>query len=210
MGLIALSCQNNSKTNAPSNVDSLKSKQNNVVNSVRLYYAASGYAYTLPDSIDGMPISFYLDNPNVAEIAKQLYLNKFIPTDNDSTTILLSLVMTNDNRLRPFYRWCLDFVIQISDGALGEYSGKPAFNYAIKYPQEFFSYMEKDSTGLRYKWWTEMIAYSGIDSITTNDNKLKTFIISSMTKNCTNCEPNTKKRIDKFAQDIVNAIHLSN
>jgi hypothetical protein len=209
LGMIAFSCKDNLKTKAPQNVDTSVVSQTRKDTSIRLYYATSGYAYTLPDTIGGKPVSFYLDNPNVAEIAKQLYLNKFKPIDNDSTTLLLSFATSKDSVLRPFYRWCLDFVIQISDGALGEYPGQPAFNYATNYPLEFFSYMDKDTSGLRYKRWTEIIAYSGLNGTSFNDQQLKNHIISSMTKNCINCNTKTKKRIFNFANDIVKATHLA-
>ena len=106
--------------------------------------------YPLPDTIAGRPISFYLNNPKVAPIAKSFYTGKFRPEDNDTTTQLLSLVVTDDSTIRPFYRWCLDFTIQINDGALGEYPGEPALKYATKFPQEFFAYMDKDASGQRY------------------------------------------------------------
>jgi hypothetical protein len=208
-GLFLSSCQDRFKTSKTKLADPISEGENLKVISPRLYYAPSGYAYTLPDTINNRPISFYLDNPNVADIAKQLYLNKFRPTDNDSTTILLSLVSSQDSVLRPFYRWCLDFVIQISDGALGEYPGQPAFNYATTYPNEFFAYMDNDTTGLRYKKWTEIIAYSGLNVTSLNDFEQEKFIITSMTKNCINCNSATKKRINKFSADIVKAIHLA-
>lgn len=207
--LAITSCKEPSNNSKPNLTDSLSEKENSGTNSHKLYYATSGYAYTLPDSIGGKPIAFYIENPEVADIAKQLYLNKFKPTDNDSTTMLLSLAVDKDSLLRPFYLWCLDFVIQISDGALGEYPGEPAFNYATTYPTEFFAYMDKDTTGIRYKWWTEIIAYSGVNQTISNEKQQKNQIITSMIKNCSNCNTSTKRRIEKFANDIIKATHLA-
>ena len=103
----------------------------------------NGAKYPLPDSIDGKPVAFYLNSPKVASIAKALYKGQFRPTDNDSTILLLSYITTDDKTIRPFYRWCLDFTIAISDGALAELPGAPALNYAIKFPEEFVNYWIK-------------------------------------------------------------------
>lgn len=164
--------------------------------------------YSLPDTIGGKPVSFYLDNRKVASIAKSLYKGQFRPEDNDTTTQLLKLVVTDDSIIRPFYRWCLDFTIQISDGALGEYPGEPALKYATKFPKEFFTYMDKDTTGQRYKQWTEIIAYSGLNDYTKKATEIQKEITSKMISNCKYCNSNLKERIMTFAKDITEAIKL--
>jgi hypothetical protein len=164
--------------------------------------------YSLPDTIGGKPVSFYLDNPKVASIAKSLYKGKFRPEDNDTTTQLLTLVVTDDSTIRPFYRWCLDFTIQISDGALGEYPGEPALKYATKFPKEFFTYMDKDIAGQRYKQWTEIIAYSGINDYTKKATEIQKEITSKMVSNCKSCNSDLQERIMTFAKDITEAIKL--
>ena len=164
--------------------------------------------YPLPDSIGGKPVSFYLNNPNVASIAKSLYTGKFRPEDNDTTTQLLALVLTDDSTIRPFYRWCLDFTIQISDGALGEYPGEPALKYATKFPKEFLEYIDKDTTGQRYSEWTGIIAYSGLNDYTQKATEMEKQITRNMISNCKPCNSEIKERIMKFAKDITEAIKL--
>jgi hypothetical protein len=166
----------------------------------------SGASYPLPDTIGGKPVSFYLDNPNVSSLAKAFYKGQFRPMDDDSTTQLLSYVTTTDNTLRPFYRWCLDFTILISDGALGEYPGVPALSYATKFPVEFFDYMDDDTTGQRYKLWTHIIAYSGLGNYERTDAEIENEIINNMDKNCQACNATTKNQIVKFAKAITTAI----
>jgi hypothetical protein len=168
----------------------------------------NGQRYRLPDSIGDRAVSFYLDHPKVADIAKSFYKGQFRPTDNDSTNRLLSYVTTDDNIIRPFYRWCLDFTISISDGALAEYPGKPALAYAAKFPKEFFAYMEKDTSRQHYKQWTEIIAYSGLSDYNKKTSEIEKEIISKMRNNCSNCGDDTKSRILIFAKDIAEAIKL--
>ena len=162
----------------------------------------NGRRYALPGAIGGRPASFYLNNPRVSPLAKALYTARFRPTDNDSTTQLLALVTTNDQTIRPFYRWCLDFTITVSDGALGEYPGAPALAYATKFPQEFFAYMDKDASGQRYKKWVVIIAYSGLNYNQTG-LKNQQIIINGMTKHCVACGTAITKKITAFSKDVV-------
>lgn len=155
------------------------------------------------DSIWFKPVKFYVDNPKCSPIAIDFYLGQFRPTDNNTTSALLKLATTEDNNLRPFYRWCLNKTIEIQDGALAEYTGVPARLYAEKYPKEFFQYMDFDTSLGKYKDWVGSIAYSGFYD---NEDYKKTVLIRQrlttiMNKNCTNCSIELQQRIDKFAKD---------
>lgn len=210
---LLISCTSNSPTNKTAQPDRITNNNASTIDTLpKSKYLwvdrLNGSTYPLPDTIGGKPISFYLNNPNVADISKAFYKAKFRPTDNDSTTQLLSYVTTLDSTLRPFYRWCLDFTITISDGALAEYPGEPALEYATKFPKEFFDYMDKDTSGQRYKQWTEIIAYSGLNNYDRKESEIEKEIISNMYNNCNFCSGNTKSRIVTFAKDITKAIKL--
>lgn len=207
--ILQISCSNNQEKNSSTLSDSTTSLSSNTKNDKTLIWTdrLNREKYPLPDSVGGKPIAFYIENPNVASIAKLFYLGKFRPSDNDSTAHLLSLVLTEDSTIRPFYRWCLDFTISLSDGALGEYPGVPALQYAINFPAEFFNYMDKETSGKRYKEWTEIIAYSGLnanDYTVNKDSDIEVRIISQMENNCKNCTTLLTNRIEKFAKDILN------
>jgi hypothetical protein len=163
----------------------------------------TGQRYPLPESIGGRPVAYYLANPRVSALAKALYTGRFQPSDTDSTTQLLALVTTTDKEIRPFYRWCLDFTIVLSDGALGEYPGKPALAYATKYPQEFFAYTDKDASGQRYKRWVELMAYSGLNDYHTAIPSLKKGLIARLKQHCQHCTPLLDRRIERLATDII-------
>jgi len=200
-------CNDNTQTSQTVLVDS---SQVNLIDTTKNVWVdkLNQRDYPLPDSIGGKPVSFYLDNPKVSSIAKLLYQGQFRPIDNDSTTKLLSYVTTDYSTVRPFYRWCLDFTIQISDGALAEYPGEPALKYATKFPKEFFIYMDKEKSGQRYKQWTEIIAYSGLDNYEEKSDKIQKQITTKMFDNCESCNDSLRQRIDKFAKDITDAIKL--
>lgn len=164
------------------------------------------------DTIWYKPVRFYLENKNCSPIAKDFYFGKYRPTDEPKTAELLNLATTEDNHLRPFYRWILNKTIQIQDGALGEYTGLPARKYAEKFPKEFFEYMDYDKTGQKYIEWTSSIEYSGFDK---NDdwkkpNTIREKIILKMSENCINCNEIYRNRILKFANDCFPDINFKN
>lgn len=166
--------------------------------------------YPLPDSIGGKAVGFYLNNPKIASIAKALYNGQFRPTDNDSTTLLLSYVTTNDKTIRPFYRWCLDFTMAISDGALAEYPGEPALKYAMKFPEEFFNYMDKDTTDGRYSMWTGSITYSGLPDYSKDSTFNYNIIVEKMTSTCKDCPKSILERIKALAKDVTTGQRKNN
>ena len=155
------------------------------------------------DSVWGKPMRYYMSNKNCDPIAKDFYLGVYSPKDEPKTARLLNLVTSENDSLRPFYRWILNKTILIQDGALGEYTGVPARKYAEKFPKEFFEYMDFDKSGKKYSDWYNSIAYSGFyDFENSNDtNKIKESLIETMTKNCKNCNIDYQKRIVKFADD---------
>jgi hypothetical protein len=207
ISFLIIACNDNSQPKQQVSIDSSQVNLNDTTKNVWVD-KLNQRRYPLPDSIGGKPVSFYIDNPKVASIAKLFYQAQFRPIDNDSTTQLLSYVTTDDSTIRPFYRWCLDFTIQISDGALAEYPGEPALKYATKFPKEFFVYMDKDKSGQRYKQWTEIIAYSGLDNYEEKPEKIQKQITTKMFDKCQSCNDSIRKRIDKFAKDITDAIKL--
>jgi hypothetical protein len=155
------------------------------------------------DSIWSKPVRFYIENKNCSQLAKDFYFGTKRPTDDEDTEKLLKLVILDDKNLRPFYRWILNKTILIQDGALAEYTGVPARQYAEKFPNEFFEYMDFDKTEGKYHDWCNSILYSGFYD--SDDWKKPSIIrqnmIIVMTKNCLNYDKNYKTRIEKFAND---------
>lgn len=66
--------------------------------------------------------------------------------------------------------------------------------------------MDEDSSGQRYRQWTEIIAYSGLTNYERIDAEIEKEIVSNMDKHCYSCSANTKGRIVTFAKDITKAI----
>lgn len=152
------------------------------------------------DTINGMPVKFYIENKKCDSLAITFYYGKYRPTDDDLITNLLNLSSTDDEELRPFYLWILDKTIEIADGALAEYPGIPARKYAEKFPEELFKFIDADTTKNRYSNWTDIISYSGFyeDDDYKNPKLIRKNLVSEMLKNSSS---KLQNRITKFASD---------
>lgn len=155
------------------------------------------------DTIWYKPVRFYIENPNCDKTAIDFYYGKYEPTDSKETSRLLQLVITDDSNLRPFYRWILNKTIQIQDGALAEYTGVPARNYAEKFPTEFFEYMDFDPSGEKYLDWSNSILYSGFyrEDDFKKPQIIRQNMIKTMKSYSKNCTQKMNKKIEKFALD---------
>lgn len=165
------------------------------------------------DSIWGKPVSYYLKDKECNAITFDFYYGYFRPSDDGATTELLKLACTDNNKLRPFYRWCLNKTLIVSDGALGELVGVPARQYAEKFPDEFFEYMDYEKSGERYEMWVDAIQYSGFFDYPEydNDGDLVNALYLRMSKNLKDKTEANLKRVKKFATDCnPSALNLSN
>lgn len=196
--------QSSKTTDAPNKVDTIISYDTVYINNHKDWQDSFGLTHEPEiDSIWGKPVKFYIDNPKCSGIAIDFYWGQFRPTDNNTTATLLELVTTDDNNLRPFYRWCLHKTIQIQDGALAEYTGIPARMYAEKFPMEFFNYLDSDTTKGKYNDWTSSISYSGYYDIDDDEKPadIRKRMTKKMKQNCKNCNARMNKRIDELAID---------
>jgi hypothetical protein len=154
------------------------------------------------DSVWGKPVSYYIQDSACSWTAKDFYYGAFQPDDGGATHDLLAHVYTDNDKLRPFYRWCLTKTIHVADGALWELLGDPARRYVEKFPQEFFTYVDHDTTGEREKEWAGAIGYSG--SYRYEDYRrpdlIRKNLLTAMKNNCRYCDAKVISRIEEFAR----------
>jgi hypothetical protein len=195
-----------SKNQNPRNLDILQSpppvpnfeNRDDPANNRFLYEPVTGSWYLLPDTVGGKPFSFYMDHPGISPSAKDLVLGKIRPSDDDSTVALLNLATTDDSVIRPFYRWCTDHILSVSDGALSEMAGGPAMAYAAKFPVEFLDYYYSKRSG-QYQW-VSLMSYSA--SASMDSSTFKKEVINKLNANCKPCDPVTQKRIQRFTREM--------
>lgn len=164
------------------------------------YFDISHQPHT--DSIWGESVDYYISDPNCDALAFDFYYGNFRPGDNASTAELLELVLTSNDKLRPFYRWCLEKTMEIADGALGEYPGEPARMYAEKYPKEFLDYMRAQTDSSVYYTWVSLISFSGLHEFNYNQDQSFEEVRSRMRKACQDCGDEDFELIDRFAAHI--------
>jgi|GEM_PF-910121 len=152
------------------------------------------------DSIAGKAVLFYIENKECSGLAYDFYDGRLRPSDNGATSELLKLAYSSNKDLRPFYRWILQKTIDIQDGALGEYTGVPARKYAETYPEEFFKFMDEDSSGQRIEDWIGSIEYSGFYDYDDwrKPKKVRQEFINKMKQNCKEEDEKIYDRIEKF------------
>ena len=153
------------------------------------------------DSIWFKPVSYYINDKNCSGLAVDFYYGRLRPSDDGATTELLKLAATGNDKLRPFYRWCLNKTILVQDGALAELTGIPARIYAEKFPNEFFAYMDIDSSGEKINDWIAAIAYSGFydEDDHKNATAIRKRFSNTMISHCYSCDKKMLERIDSFA-----------
>jgi len=156
------------------------------------------------DTIWFKQVSYYLDDSQCSGLARDFYYGSLRPSDDGTTDELLKLATTDNNKLRPFYRWCLNMTIVVQDGGLAEHTGVPARKYAEKFPKEFFEYMDSDTSKQKYNNWASSIGYSGYynwDDYKRPNNIIIKRLTMIMKSNCKGCNEKMLRRIDTFAKD---------
>ncbi len=155
------------------------------------------------DSIWNKPVFYYISDPDCAGIAQDFYYGYFRPSDNGATNDFLKLASTDNKKLRPFYRWCLNKTLIISDGALAELVGVPARQYAEKFPDEFFEYLDNNKNDEKYQVWVDAILYSGFFDYENYDDNLanRKKLIERMIGHLKTHNQKNIARIERFAID---------
>lgn len=152
------------------------------------------------DTVWFKPVSYYFSDPEFSGLAADFYYGRLRPSDDGTTQELLKLATTDNNKLRPFYRWCLNTTIIIQDGALAEMTGIPARRYAEKFPEEFIAYLRRDSS--RYIDWAAAIYYSGYyeDEVNNKPEVIKKKFFYAMRENCNSCNSVVLSQLEKFSE----------
>lgn len=114
---------------------------------------------TQVNKINGKPIEFYLNHPNIDTPAKLFYQGKYALDDNDQTFAFLDSVLTDNAETRPFYFFIFNQAIQLSDGALAEHVAGICRSYFEKHPCEFLEQEDHKDFKLNIEVWTDFIAF---------------------------------------------------
>lgn len=142
----------------------------------------------------------FLNDKNIPQLSKDLYLGKVRPTDNEENLSLIDSI-NSSGQARGFYFLAITKSMKFADGAYSEPLGIAAKAYVEDNTIEFLSYFidNKDKlTEEDYKNWANFvygeiqIESEGTEQKAVNDLKAK------MINNCKDLSEEYKTRIDKF------------
>ena len=154
------------------------------------------------DSLNGKPISFYIENPETNELVKSFYQGEFLPSDNDETFELLDILVEKNEVIYPFYFHCLNSICLLSDGALSEVMGEPCLKMVSNYPNYTFSFFVENSE--LFEDYTGMIGYElffqkyGTSNIQISESEF----LENLKENLELDNPEIKSLLDKFISGI--------
>ena len=103
------------------------------------------FQYLHVDSLENKSINYYLEHSETNELTKRFYNGEFLPSDDENTFSLLTVLTGKHENIYPFYFHCLNSICMVSDGALSEVLGKPCLKMLYNYPDYTFSFFKDNS-----------------------------------------------------------------
>lgn len=133
-------------------------------------------------------------------LAKELYENK--AKNDDLALEYFEKLKSTDKREREFYFKVLTNLYKIADGSTGEGLGYSGLDYVENNTVDFLNYFEKKECFSEndLKTWSDilMLEFSLEYDNENNMDIINTFI-STINKNCKNCNSSQKKTLKKFS-----------
>ena len=158
------------------------------------------------NELDGKPISYYLENPDIDGCSKLFYQGKFAASDDLQTYAFLDSVLTNNAATRPFYVYVFNSVMSVADGALAEHIAENCWKYFEKFPCEFFSLKQDQHFVKNYKYWFDNASlryYYDEESLAASQERLDKLsaIVSSQCSTCAEEFDRMKKRVIHYWEE---------
>lgn len=151
--------------------------------------------------IEGRPVSFYLNRVDVSLAAKNFFLLRFIPTEDDPMTysILDSLLSKNDIT-RPFYYFLFLRFYRLGDPWATDPELLPSYavDYSFQFVDEFYKKLEMSQYKWSYKYWVKSIS---LNKIPTDD--IQEYLIKEQSKKAKKLTPILRHEIRTFTDSIV-------
>lgn len=146
----------------------------------------------------------YLNNPNVSQLAKNIYLNKNWNLNNDKEALsILDSLTAKDKDSRAFYFKVSTLTYRKSDGYFSEALGLAGYEYVKNNPSEFAGYFdnkecfkEKD-----LETWTDIIMLEfQIMEEKEYSQPIADNFFNELKRNCRDCSSSKKETIEKFSR----------
>lgn len=159
------------------------------------------------DSLNGKPISYYLNHKGIDSYSKAFYKGKFPIFDDLISNGIMDSVLTNNNSTRPFYLYNFNRMLELVDAAAAEEAGLRALEYFQKYPCEFVRSLKDKKYNADIEKWSSLIGYElGLSDEIPSFNKHINAIEKKLKTNCNDClnkDWHTFKRLLKQDYELV-------
>lgn len=154
--------------------------------------------------IEGRPVSFYLNRNDISNTARDFYLLKFIPSDDEPTFALCDSILSKNDTTRPFYFFLFMRMMRISDEGLSEGMSDYAVKYVLQYPHEFYTRLKEPAYRGYFGTWIEFVASAlvlrGNENPSADD--VRNYIIKEQTSKIKGITPSLRHEIESFADTV--------
>jgi hypothetical protein len=150
--------------------------------------------------IEGRPVSYYLNRGDVSVAAKNFYLLRLQPSQDEATFSILDSLCSKNDTTRPFYYFLFLRFYKLGEDWVNDAELLPG--YAIEYSLDFVDEFYKKLQMPQYKWsfpyWVKMLS---LNKFPVDD--IRTYLIGLQTKRTKQMTPKLRKQIAAFADSIV-------
>jgi len=150
--------------------------------------------------IEGRPVSFYLQRSDVSLTAKNFYLLRFIPSDNEETFALCDSLSTKNDTTRPFYYFLFLRFYRLG----GEWTTDPellpqsAIHYSMEFVDEFYRKLQMPQYRWSYHYWVESLS---LNKFPVDD--IKDYLIKVQMKRAKKPSRELRQQIAAFGDSII-------
>lgn len=108
-------------------------------------------------TLNGLPISFYINHPRIDENAKKFYKGELSFSKDLIPYGLLDSLLTQNTETRPFYFFIFNQIVNLSNGQMVDIVASRCVEFVEKYPCDFFNSFNQNDVEINVVKWTTYI-----------------------------------------------------
>lgn len=114
-------------------------------------------------ALNGKPISFYLNNPQIDKSAKKFYKGELRIIGDSIPHYFADSLLTKNSETRPFYFFIFNQLVDMSTGKMVNSIAPKCTDYVQMYPCEFFNFFNQSEIEINVVKWTTYIGQTLMD-----------------------------------------------
>ena len=105
-------------------------------------------------TLNGRPISFYLNHLQIDSYSKMFFKGKLSISSNSITNGIIDSVLTKNPETRPFYFFLFNQIVDLSDETMVDLVANRCVDFVEKYPCDFFNSFNQPDININVVKWT--------------------------------------------------------